>query len=70
MSVTSMDEAKEDTNSLEGRRAECSYRAGRDGKPCTTERASTESKEGRLAFFKHRPEQATDSFYCGCWGWD
>lgn len=23
-----------------------------------------------LAFFEYRPENETDSFYCGCWGWD
>lgn len=24
----------------------------------------------RLAFFSHRPTAETDSFYCGCRGWD
>ncbi len=23
-----------------------------------------------LPFFEHRPDKATDSYYCGCKGWD
>jgi len=23
-----------------------------------------------LAFFEHRPTEAYDCYYCGCWGWD
>lgn len=23
-----------------------------------------------LAFFEHRPGEATDSYYCGCHGWE
>lgn len=41
-----------------GRKAVCSY--------CKVEHDSSE----RLAFFRHQPEQDTDSFYCGCRGWD
>ncbi len=44
--------------SLEGRTAKCSY----GGK----EIASSWS----LAFFQHRPGQAHDAYYCGCFGWD
>jgi hypothetical protein len=33
---------------------------------CTCQKSST----GPLAFFKYRPEQEFDEFYCGCWGWN
>lgn len=23
-----------------------------------------------LPFFKHRPDQPHDEYFCGCWGWD
>lgn len=46
------------TEGLEGRRARCS--------DCGT---TTESK-WTLPFFKYQPEQDTDRYYCGCYGWD
>jgi hypothetical protein len=46
---------------LTGRAMRCTY--DRKGE---SERASNV----QAAFFKHRPDKATDEFYCGCWGWD
>ena len=43
---------------LEGRVAKCS--------DCGHERPSNTE----LAFFAHHPDRATDSFYCGCRGWN
>jgi len=47
-----------ETPDLTGRVAKCSY----GGKPVPS---STD-----LAFFKHRPDQEFDEYYCGCFGWD
>jgi hypothetical protein len=33
---------------------------------CTSENKSSTS----LPFFKHKPENQYDEYYCGCWGWD
>lgn len=52
--------------SLEGRKACCGYARGRDGLP---HKPDIDSNWG-LPFFKHRPDKKTDSYYCGCWGWD
>ena len=30
----------------------------------------TRPSSTKLAFFEHRPELSSDSFYCGCRGWD
>lgn len=30
----------------------------------------TASRPDKLAFFKHRPTLSTDTYYCGCWGWN
>lgn len=43
---------------LEGRVAVCSY----GGNPLPS--------SSRLPFFRYRPEQEHDEYYCGCWGWD
>lgn len=43
---------------LTGRKAECRY--------CNCKADSNEN----LPFFKYRPKQKTDSYYCGCRGWD
>ena len=43
---------------LTGRMAQCPY--------CHHQQESSLE----LAFFQHRPEQETDSFYCGCRGFD
>jgi len=48
-----------ETPDLTGRVAECSYRHGK------TAVSSTD-----LASFQYRPDEATDLYYCGCWGWD
>lgn len=55
--------------SLEGRRAFCCYKEGRGN---SRPKAHTEgvSSDYGLAFFEYRPDQDTDFFYCGCWGWD
>lgn len=51
---------------LDGRDATCFYHTRKDGKPCNSKQPSSLD----LAFFEHRPRQATDLYYCGCWGWD
>ena len=43
---------------LTGRKARCGF----CGK-------LTDSKIS-LPFFEYRPDMDTDSYYCGCWGWD
>lgn len=43
---------------LTGRMVTCRY--GGNARPSSE----------RLAFFKHQPNQPTDSYYCGCYGWD
>lgn len=43
---------------LSGRMATCAY--------CKNTRESSTS----LAFFEHRPTRKTDTYYCGCYGWD
>lgn len=47
------------TPDLTGREAVCQY-----GDHARMPSAIT------LAYFAHRPDQPTDSFYCGCYGWD
>jgi hypothetical protein len=47
--------------SLEGRTARCGGHRGAGG---------TTPSSWRLPFFKHQPEQPTDDYYCGCFGWD
>jgi hypothetical protein len=44
---------------LEGRVAVCGYGCGHQ-RPSSLD----------LAFFQSRPERETDSYYCGCRGWD
>ena len=46
------------TDGLEGRKAECPY-CGR-----------TTDSRWTLPFFEYRPDKETDSYYCGCFGWD
>lgn len=61
---------------LGGRMARCSYarantlthRGG--GQYSGTDFPSTRPSSTNLAFFAHKPDQAEDEFYCGCWGWD
>jgi hypothetical protein len=43
---------------LDGRTAQCPY--------CKR----TQPSDTWLAFFEHRPTKDTDSYYCGCRGWD
>jgi hypothetical protein len=49
---------------LQGRKAQCVY-GGKEGHPGSEVDSST-----RLAFFEHRPNEATDRYYCGCFGWN
>lgn len=35
---------------------------------CSCGKAAPSSPQ--LAFFKHEPTRKTDSYYCGCWGWN
>lgn len=46
------------TDGLDGRMAKCDY--------CGNKIPS----EWGLPFFEHRPKYETDSYYCGCGGWD
>jgi hypothetical protein len=48
-----------ETPDLADRRAICSYNHS-GSVPSSTD----------LAFFEHRPNESTDKYYCGCWGWD
>jgi len=52
-------EVAESVPDLAGRKASC-------GLGCGHERPSSLD----LAFFEYRPAKATDSYYCGCRGWD
>lgn len=67
-------EAKPD---LAGRMSRCSYskpgeashqpvRSGRGWQASPQPQPSSYS----LPFFEHRPDEAEDRHYCGCWGWD
>lgn len=47
------------TEGLEGRKARCSYHCG----------SESESK-WTLPFFKYKPNEQYDEYYCGCFGWD
>ena len=44
--------------SLENRKAKCSYGD------------SIVNSDYNLAFFKHKPDNEYDEYYCGCFGWD
>lgn len=37
---------------------------------CTYGKHAEVPSSVHLAFFKHRPEQERDLYYCGCYGWD
>ena len=43
---------------LTGRKARCNY--------C----GEIVDSKASLPFFEYRPDMDTDSYYCGCWGWD
>lgn len=32
--------------------------------------SKTKPSSTKLAFFEHRSQSETDSFYCGCYGWN
>ena len=71
---------------LDGRMASCSYRGscreqrgrnaynGRKEKPdygdFDAAGHSVAPSSTELPFFEHRPDQAMDAYYCGCFGWD
>ena len=53
---------------LRDRMAVCSYGGpGHRGKYAGRDPVPSETS---LPFFKYQPDKPTDSFYCGCWGWD
>ena len=52
-------EVDDDPPSLEDRMMNCAYH--REPQIPTNPQA---------AFFEHRPDRDTDSYYCGCKGWD
>lgn len=54
-----------ETPDFSGRKARCSYRTGRDGKPC-----KIVDSHPNLAFFEAKPDDEMDRYYCGCYGWD
>ena len=82
--TTATDAAEEVTAIVElvaGRKAVCSYMGSckaRQEKRGDTSYADGYDNEGRawatssldLPFFKSRPDQETDEFFCGCFGWD
>lgn len=51
-----------DTPDLTGRTAFCSG--------CKYPVATRKPSSFELPFFQHRPDRKSDTFYCGCWGWD
>lgn len=53
---------------LTGRIAKCSERSG--GKLRQHPDGAPVPSVMTLPFFRHRPDAETDSYYCGCWGWD
>lgn len=58
--VSGADEVDENPPDFAGRVASCSY--------CRREQPSSNFR--KLAFFEYRPSYKTDSYYCGCRGWD
>lgn len=56
--ATEIDREVTGSEGLEGRSATCEM--------CNKQ---TQSRWG-LPFFKYRPDKPTDSYYCGCMGWD
>jgi len=58
------DEIDQSPPSLAGRKAICAYSHGANG-----DRGETDSRTN-LPFFEHRPNEATDRYYCGCLGWN
>lgn len=57
--VAGANEVADDQPDLTGRMAKCSY-------GCGAEIASSLA----LPFMSYRPNSDTDSYYCGCYGWD
>lgn len=57
--VAGADEVASEQPTLDNRKAKCSY-------GCGAETASSLT----LPFFSYRPSAETDSYYCGCYGWD
>lgn len=49
----------------------CKGRDGLDGRfACCNECGKKTESRWELPFFKYCPDQITDKYYCGCWGWD
>ena len=67
----------EDKPDLTGRMSRCSYskpgeaehRVGREGRGYRAV-PQPQPSAWSLPSFEHRPDQAEDRHYCGCWGWD
>jgi hypothetical protein len=55
----------EKTETTEPRKARCAYYRG-----CKSEVEVEKDREYKLAFFKEKPDEETDEYYCGCYGWD
>lgn len=45
---------------------DCNKTIEEGGRRCKCEQPSNTN----LPFFKHKPNEPFDKFYCGCWGWD
>lgn len=50
---------------------ECKENEGLEGRiaKCTSCNNTTPSNWG-LPFFKYKPDEERDAYYCGCYGWD
>jgi len=56
---------------LTGRKARCAYYGKIVKLQGRTSCCKSESKSSTsLPFFKHKPENQYDEYYCGCQGWD
>ncbi len=56
--ICDCDEIDWNAPSLEDRKAKCIY--------CN----NMEDSKYSLPFFKHKPNDKYDEYYCGCYGWD
>lgn len=73
-SNTGWDEIDESPPSLEGRKARCAYRTpgryGAQGGAMEGGFHGVKPSSSNLPFFEHKPNEAYDEYYCGCFGWD
>ena len=47
---------------------DCEETIANGGCHCQCEKPSSMGK--KLPFFREKPDEPRDEFYCGCWGWD